>query len=130
MEAADAWGIPPGYSIKNWDREEVPILLLGSVFDANSLGRWVFDWTVYRWCDGGAPIPQMAGELWLLWIKLAANIRLAKCKSGCRGSSDDGDIRQHFIVGGAKLWRRLERLVKTCEGSMWGAATVAMMERY
>ena len=27
---------------------EEPIVLLGSVFDANSLGKWIYDWTVYH----------------------------------------------------------------------------------
>jgi len=58
-----AWGIPVGYSIKNWDREEVPIVLLGSVFDANSLGKWIYDWTVYRCGGGGSPMGGMAGDL-------------------------------------------------------------------
>lgn len=31
--------IPPGYSLKNWDPAEEPLMLLGSVFDANSLGN-------------------------------------------------------------------------------------------
>jgi len=121
---AEAWGIPPGYSIKSWDREEVPILLLGSVFDANSLGKWVFDWTVYRWCDGGAPIPQIAGDLWLLLIKLAANIQSAKWKAGRAASVNDGEILDNFVVSGARLWRKVEELVKTCEGFMWRVATV------
>src|SRR5690349_8878367 len=36
--------IPAGYSLKNWDPAEEPIMLLGSVFDANSLGKWIYDW--------------------------------------------------------------------------------------
>jgi hypothetical protein len=42
---ADArkYGIPPGYSLKNWDPTEEPIMLLGSVFDANSLGKWIYN---------------------------------------------------------------------------------------
>jgi len=121
---AEAWGIPPGYSTKSWDREEVPILLLGSVFDANSLGKWVFDWTVYRWCDGGAPIPQIAGDLWLLLIKLAANIQSAKWKAGRAGSVNAGETLDDLVVSGARLWRKVEELVKTCEGFMWRVATV------
>lgn len=59
-----------GYSLKHWDPEEKPILLLGSVFDANFLGKWIYDWTVF--CHGtGMPICDLAGELWLLMIKLA-----------------------------------------------------------
>ena len=46
-EDARRAGIPAGYSFKNWDPTEEPILLLGSVFDANSLGKWIYDWTVF-----------------------------------------------------------------------------------
>ena len=73
--------IPPGYSLKNWDPNEEPIILLGSVFDANSLGKWIYDWTVY--CHGPAtPISEMAGELWVLLIQLAAKIKRADAASG------------------------------------------------
>jgi hypothetical protein len=121
---AEVWGIPSGYVTKNWDREEVPILVLGSVFDANSLGKWVYDWTVHTWCDGGAPIPPIAGDLWLLLIKLAANIQSAKCRLGRPCSAEDGETLDDFVASGARLWRKVEGLVKRCEGFMWKAATV------
>jgi hypothetical protein len=31
----------PVYSSKNWDPTALPIILLGSVFGANSLGKWI-----------------------------------------------------------------------------------------
>ncbi|KAK4455398.1 hypothetical protein QBC34DRAFT_67378 [Podospora aff. communis PSN243] len=69
--------IPQGYSLKNWDPNEEPITLLGSVFDANSLGKWIYDWTVFH--HGPAtPISDMAGDLWLLLIKLAGKIKGAE----------------------------------------------------
>ncbi|KAI9792154.1 MAG: hypothetical protein M1816_002694 [Peltula sp. TS41687] len=40
--------VPAGYSTKNWDPTEDPIFLPGSAFDANSLGKWIYDWPVYR----------------------------------------------------------------------------------
>ena len=50
VSAADLarYHIPAGFSYKNWDPDERPIVLLGSVFDANSLGKWIYDWTVFR----------------------------------------------------------------------------------
>ena len=33
------WNIPAGYCRRNWDPTERPLLLLGSVFDVNSLGK-------------------------------------------------------------------------------------------
>jgi hypothetical protein len=60
-------GIPAGYSYRNWDPNEEPIMLLGSFFDANSLGKWIYDWTVFY--NGPAtPLSELAGELWLLLI--------------------------------------------------------------
>ncbi|KAF6802711.1 vegetative cell wall protein gp1 [Colletotrichum sojae] len=56
--------IAPGYSLKNWDPTEEPILLLGSVFDSNSLGKWIYDWTVFHH-GTTSPVADMAGE-WLL----------------------------------------------------------------
>ncbi len=119
-----AWGIPPGYSVVNWDCKEVPIVLLGSVFDANSLGKWVYDWTVHECGGGGAPIPQVAADLWLLLIKLAANIQSLKGIVGRVYSVDDRETVDEFVSSGARLWRKFGELVKTCEGFMWRAAMV------
>lgn len=56
-------GIPSGFSIRNWDPAESPIILLGSVFDATSLGKWIYDWTIFRH-GSGTPISDVAGDLW------------------------------------------------------------------
>ncbi len=49
---AQSAGTLAGYSIKNWDPNELPIVLLGSVFDANSLGNWKYDWTAKPYSAG------------------------------------------------------------------------------
>jgi len=116
-EDARAHKIPPGYSLKNWDPTEEPILLLGSVFDANSLGKWVYDWTVYH--HGPAtPISDMAGELWLLLIQLAGKIKRAEeCVPRIR-SEDNKEMMEDFIESGERLWDRLKKLLKLCEEPM------------
>lgn len=64
-------GIPAGYSLRNWDPTEEPTLLLGSVFDANSLGKWIYDWTVSK--HGLlSPMADLAGDLWLHLEKLTS----------------------------------------------------------
>ena len=55
-EDARRAGIPAGFSTKNWDPTEEPITLLGSVFDANSLGKWIYDWTVFLLRRGDAHV--------------------------------------------------------------------------
>lgn len=121
--AADAarLGIPAGYSYKNWDPSEEPILLLGSVFDANSLGRWIYDWTVFH--HGAAtPMSDLAGELWLLLIQLAGKIKRAEeCSSRIRRQRDV-DLIEDFLESGERLWKRFSQILKICEDYMWRVA--------
>lgn len=118
---ARAHHIPPGYSLKNWDPTEEPIMLLGSVFDANSLGKWIYDWTVYR--HGPAtPISDVAGELWLLLIQLAGKVkRSEECMPRIR-SEDNRLMINDFIESGERLMDKLKKLLKSCEGPMLKAA--------
>jgi len=109
--------IPPGYSLKNWDPSEEPIMLLGSVFDANSLGKWVYDWTVYH--HGPAtPIADMAGELWLLLIQLAGKVKRAEeCMPRIR-KEENREMVEDFIESGERLTDKLKKLLKACETPM------------
>ena len=114
-------GIPAGYSIKNWDPTEVPIMILGSVFDANSLGKWIYDWTVYH--HGSAtPMADVAGDLWLLLIKLAGKIKRAQeCIPRIR-SMENKEMVEDFIESGSRIWGKLKKLLKSCEHYMWRVA--------
>ena len=114
-------GIPAGFSIKNWDPTESPVILLGSVFDANTLGKWIYDWTVYR--NGPAtPMSDVAGDLWLLLIKLAGKMKRAEqCLPRIR-APDNHDMVDDFVVSGHRLWTRLKKLLKVCEEFMMRAA--------
>ena len=113
--------IPDGYSLKNWDPTEEPILLLGSVFDANSLGKWIYDWTVY-YHKAGTPMAEVAGELWLLLIKFAGKLKRAEeCYPRVRRSEHRAMIRD-FQETGAKNWAKMNFLLKTCEEFMWRGA--------
>ncbi|KAL2760067.1 hypothetical protein ACRALDRAFT_2094857 [Sodiomyces alcalophilus JCM 7366] len=114
--------IPPGYSLKNWDPAEEPILLLGSVFDANSLGKWIYDWTVYRH-GPSTPIADVAGDLWLLLIQLAGKVKRAEeCVERVR-SRENRDIIEDFIDSGERLKDKLRKLLKACEQPMLKAAS-------
>jgi len=109
--------IPEGYSLKNWDPEEEPIMILGSVFDANSLGKWIYDWTVY--CHGpGTPIADMAGELWLLLIQLAGKVKRAEeCVPRIR-KMENREMIEEFVESGGRLTEKLKTLLKSCETPM------------
>ena len=120
--------IPAGYSYKNWDPTEEPILLLGSVFDANSLGKWIYDWTVYT--HGAAtPMSDLAGDLWLLLIQLAGKIKRAEeCMPRIR-HPEDQDLVEEFLDSGERLWQRFGKILKACEDYMWRAASKEAKKR-
>lgn len=114
-------GIPPGYSLKNWDPTEEPIILLGSVFDANSLGKWIYDWTVYHH-GASTPMADVAGDLWLLLIKLAGKVKRAdECVHRIR-RPEAREMVEDFLESGKRLWARFKKLLKACEYFMWKAA--------
>jgi hypothetical protein len=118
---AIAAGIPAGYSIKNWDPTEAPVILLGSVFDANSLGKWIYDWTVYHH-GASTPMADVAGDLWLLLIKLAGKRKRAEECVGRIKSIDSQEMVEDFIESGSRLWQKFKILLKECERYMWKAA--------
>lgn len=120
-EDARRHDIPAGYSYKNWDPDEEPILLLGSVFDANSLGKWIYDWTVFHY-GPATPMTEIAGELWLLLIQLAGKIKRAEeCLKRIRRTRSR-DLVEDFLESGERLWQRFNKLLKICETYMWKAA--------
>ncbi|KAJ5489070.1 hypothetical protein N7539_003960 [Penicillium diatomitis] len=120
-EDAERAGIPPGYSTKNWDPTEAPIILLGSVFDANSLGKWIYDWTVFHH-GASTPMADVAGDLWLLLIKLAGKVKRAdECLPRIK-RVEAADIVEDFLESGDRLWNRFKKLLKACEMFMWKAA--------
>lgn len=118
---AKAAGIPPGYSIKNWDPDEAPIVLLGSVFDANSLGKWIYDWTVHHH-GASTPMADVAGELWLLLIKLAGKVKRADEFLERNSNHPSYELLLDFLEGGERLWNRFKALLKDCELFMYRAA--------
>ena len=120
-EDARRAGIPAGYSYKNWDPTEEPITLLGSVFDANSLGKWIYDWTVFRY-GPATPFSDIAGDLWLLLIQVAGKVKRADHLMPRIRREDSREMVEDFLESGERLWIRVKKLLKICEEYMWKAA--------
>ena len=124
---AERHNIPAGYSLKNWDPAEEPILVLGSVFDANSLGKWIYDWTIHHW-GAGTPIPEVAGELWLVLIRFASQRKRAEeyltSFSAFHGRKDDDpdeeekELVEDFAASEERLWKRFKTLIDRCVKAM------------
>jgi hypothetical protein len=109
--------IPPGYSLEHWDGTEKPMKLLRSVFDLNSLGKWIYDWTVYHHGPASST-SEMAGKLWLLLIQLAGDVKRAeKCMPRIRRKGNR-EIVEAFIESGDHLTRKLRKLLKAWEAPM------------
>ena len=103
-------------------------MLLGSVFDANSLGKWIYDWTVFHH-NPGTPMSEVAGELWLLLIQLAGKVKRAEeCIPRVR-SNENREMVQDFLESGERLWARFGKLLKVCEGYMYKAAKKASPDK-
>jgi len=114
-------GILSGYSLKHWDPSEEPIILLGSVFDANSLGKWIYDWTVFYY-GPATPMSDVAGDLWLLLIQLSGKVKRAdECIDKIR-QEESRETVWDFLERGERLWVRFKKLLKICEEYMWKAA--------
>ena len=117
-EDAKNHGIPAGHSLKHWDPEERPLILLGSVFDANSIGEWIYGWTVVR--DGaGTPMCDLAADLWQLLIKLDG--RMTRIESTLLRSTnfDDNKLLYNLLDSADRLWQKLEKLLKATEERLW-----------
>ncbi|KAH6976039.1 hypothetical protein BKA56DRAFT_552474 [Ilyonectria sp. MPI-CAGE-AT-0026] len=106
--------IPYGYSLKNWNPTEEPFLVLGSVFDATSVGKWINDWTVFQY-GPDSPASLLSQELRLLLVHLAANIKRAEEGVERIRRPDDKDMVEDFLESGDRLFNRFKSLLEACE---------------
>ncbi|ROW00407.1 hypothetical protein VMCG_07297 [Cytospora schulzeri] len=114
LQDAKKHGIPPTYDLKCWDPDERPISLLGSIFDANSLGKWIFDGAVEVY-GPGSPLSKLAGNLWLLLIKLYGYHKQTEEALQGDGSEEDEEVLQYFFNTGKKLMSDMRELLRACE---------------
>lgn len=119
-EAAKKAGIPADYSLKNWDPRERPLILLGSVFDANSLGEWIFNWTKFVHGRNHAAT-KIAASLWDMLIDFAARLKRANDFSADIKKKESKEIVEEFVETADQLWAKLKALLRACEDYMWRA---------
>ena len=112
-EVAREWRVPEGLCTRLWERTERPIIVWGTVFDANSLGKWIYDWTIF--CHGvKSAVAELAADLWLLLISLMTREKVVReNRTGKRSKTAEG-----IAVGLQALWTELERIVERCARSM------------
>ncbi|KAI7773693.1 vegetative cell wall protein gp1 [Diaporthe eres] len=111
---AEKHRIAPGLCLKHWDPDEDPILLLTSVFDANSLGKWVLDQTAHIYGEHDE-MTELAADFWFEHIKLGGKIKHAKSRWPQIADSNVRQRVKEFITSGDKLANELGEILKKCE---------------
>lgn len=111
---AERHHIAPGRCLKHWDPDEEPVLLLTSVFDANSLGKWVLDQTAHIYGEHDE-MTELAGDFWFEHIKLGGKVKHAKSRLPDITDSSDRQRVKEFITSGDKLVNELGEMLKKCE---------------
>lgn len=115
--------IPDRYIIKHWDPDEKPIFLLGTVFDSDSLGKWIYDWTIEKY-GPQTPMGDIAGDLWLSLLQLYGNIKRSEEFIDWNRRTRKSKLRsnlhllQKSIDNGRSLRKQLDRLLRICEEPM------------
>lgn len=92
-------------------------MLLGSVFDAYSLGKWIYDWTVYHQ-GPDTPLSERADELWLLLSQVARKVKSAKEVMPRIRLEGNRELVNDFVESAERLTDRLKKLLKACEQPM------------
>lgn len=113
--------IPTNYILDQWDPDEKPIVLCHNIFDANSLGKWIFDWTAWSYEGKECPMAAIAGDLWLLLIHLTGKLKLSgEFVQVCAGRTSQEiyqvEMVSHFIATGEHLMHKLQVFLIRCEG--------------
>lgn len=106
--------IAPGLCLKHWDPDEEPVLLLASVFDANSLGKWILNQTTRVYGEGDE-MTDLAADFWFEHIKLGGKIKHAKSRLPQIADSSVRQRVKEFITFGDKLVNKLGGTLKKCE---------------
>jgi len=64
----------------------------------------------------------VAGDLWLLLLKLAGKVKRAEDGLLRVRGADSQEMLDSFLESGDRLWTRFKKLLKACEHYMWKAA--------
>lgn len=100
--------VPKGYSVRHWDSSEKPIVVGATVFDSNSFGKWMFDWSV-RLFGSASRAADVAGELWLGLIRLSGKLFALEAVRSC--GRDESRVRGD----GVALWDYIVSLIGSCQ---------------
>lgn len=97
---------------------------MGSVFDACSVGKWIFDSTVNTYDACAAEIDK-SEELWLSLIQVTGRLRVSANFISQSVTFESGEQQRNvevvkdFIESGERLMERFQELLKSCEKAIY-----------
>lgn len=107
--------IPSGLSLENWNPDEQPLTVAGSIFDVNFLCEWMQKWTSYHY---GPQHETMGVARYLSVLAADLDARLDHVYAALPSDrADRGDLVS-FIYRGDSLWERFQTLIYKCSKSM------------
>lgn len=115
--------VSPNYDLQQWDPDEEPLTVVGSVFDAYSLGKWIYGWSVHAY-GKHAPGTLASHNLWNLIAQVADKLRSSEkfvAQSAGVENVEQGenlDMVRDFIESGKRLMEKSQKHLKKCERSM------------
>lgn len=119
-EDRDKHNIPNDCCTFHWDPDEEPIFILGSVFSAVSLGKWIFDWTFHCYESNSEEV-DIAEQLWYSLIDLLVRLKEAKNELNNNHSIDYKNILYDFVESGDNLKKKFNKIIYPCESCMLSA---------
>lgn len=115
--------VSPNYDLQHWDPDERPLTVVGSAFDAYSLGKWIYGWGVHAY-GKDAPETQASHHLWDLIVQMADKLRSSEkfVAQSLRienvEQGENSDMVRDFIEAGERLMEKFQKHLKKCERSV------------
>lgn len=116
-EDARRVGLDARLNLKRWDPREEPIVLLGTVFDGRSLGKWIREWTQY--CAGeGMPLTGMSEDLERLLEGMLSRSGDARYVLNLPLSEMEREMLEDFVESSGRVLDKMQKVVRRCEDPM------------
>lgn len=93
------------------------MLLLGSVYDPYSIGKWIYDWTVSQF-NAASPIADIAGDIWMRFLSLASKCVQADVCLRTLQSRGDRRVLKEFLRSADDVWGNYAEILRVCQVAM------------
>lgn len=110
-------GITEDLCVKRWNPDRTPIVVAGSVMDANSICDWIMSWTKIYVDDNMYDMTAINDLTYCIlaldYYDHMTSLRLSSCIT-----SEQVDVVEDFVESRDRLWARLLDIIDICTGVM------------